>query len=194
MSFSNVATYIPTQASEKSNLYNNITKRPAKTQKRSIKQLDDSKVKDALRQIHGDGDDEEDSGMGNFITQDFNPPSYPTPSSKEDDGNIVAFSNATDTNNVNEAHMTPAQAQSYYRNMNVRALRKSPMEEPIAALPTTKEYDEMRNKLNYIVNLLEEQKDERTNNVTEDVVLYSFLGVFVIFVVDSFARVGKYTR
>ena len=192
MSFSNVATYIPTPASDS---YNNITKRPAKTQKRSIKQLDDSKVKDALRQIHGDADEEDDSGMGNFITRDFNPPSHPTPSSsKEEDGNIVAFSNATDTNNVNEAHMTPAQAQSYYRNMNVRALRKSPMEEPIAALPTTKEYDEMRNKLNYIVNLLEEQKDERTNNVTEDVLLYSFLGVFVIFVVDSFARVGKYTR
>jgi len=49
-------------------------------------------------------------------------------------------------------------------------------------------------KLNYMINLLEEQKDERTNNVTEEVVLYSFLGIFIIFIVDSFARVGKYTR
>ncbi len=45
-----------------------------------------------------------------------------------------------------------------------------------------------------MINLLEEQKDERTNNVTEEVVLYSFLGIFVIFVVDSFAKVGKYVR
>ena len=30
--------------------------------------------------------------------------------------------------------------------------------------------------------------------VTEELVLYMFLGVFTIFVVDSFARAGKYTR
>ena len=49
-------------------------------------------------------------------------------------------------------------------------------------------------KLNYMINLLEEQQDEKTNNVTEEVVLYSFLGIFIIFVVDSFARAGKYKR
>lgn len=49
-------------------------------------------------------------------------------------------------------------------------------------------------KLNYMIHLLEEQQDERTNNVTEEVVLYSFLGIFIIFIVDSFTRVGKYTR
>ena len=45
-------------------------------------------------------------------------------------------------------------------------------------------------KLNYMINLLEEQQDERIGNVTEEVVLYSFLGIFIIFIVDSFARVG----
>jgi hypothetical protein len=54
--------------------------------------------------------------------------------------------------------------------------------------------DVLLNKINYMINLLEDQQDERTNNVTEEVVLYSFLGIFIIFVVDSFARVGKYTR
>lgn len=49
-------------------------------------------------------------------------------------------------------------------------------------------------KLNFMINLLEEQQDQKTNTVTEEVVLYSFLGVFIIFVVDSFARVGKYKR
>ncbi len=52
----------------------------------------------------------------------------------------------------------------------------------------------LADKLNYVINLLEEQQDYKTNNVTEEVVLYSFLGVFIIFVVDSFARVGKYVR
>jgi hypothetical protein len=49
-------------------------------------------------------------------------------------------------------------------------------------------------KLNYMIHLLEEKQDERTNNVTEEVVLYSFLGIFIIFIVDSFSRIGKYTR
>jgi len=49
-------------------------------------------------------------------------------------------------------------------------------------------------KLKYMINLLEEQQDQKTGSATEEVVLYSFLGVFIIFVVDSFTRVGKYVR
>ena len=41
---------------------------------------------------------------------------------------------------------------------------------------------------------MEENKDEPNKNVTEELVLYMFLGVFTIFVIDSFARAGKYTR
>ena len=48
--------------------------------------------------------------------------------------------------------------------------------------------------INSIIHLLEEQHNERTEHVTEELVLYCFLGVFIIFVVDSFARAGKYTR
>jgi hypothetical protein len=54
--------------------------------------------------------------------------------------------------------------------------------------------DLLLKKINYMINLLEEHQDERTSNVTEEVVLYSFLGIFIIFVVDSFSRVGKYVR
>ena len=54
--------------------------------------------------------------------------------------------------------------------------------------------DVLLEKLNYMITLLEQQQDDRTNNVTEEVILYSFLGIFIIFIVDSFARVGKYVR
>ena len=54
--------------------------------------------------------------------------------------------------------------------------------------------DDLMKKLNYVVHMLEGQHDEKTGHVTEELVLYMFLGVFVIFVVDSFARAGKYTR
>jgi hypothetical protein len=49
-------------------------------------------------------------------------------------------------------------------------------------------------KINYMIHLLEEQQMEKTNNVMEEFVLYSLLGVFVIYVVDSFSRAGKYMR
>jgi hypothetical protein len=49
-------------------------------------------------------------------------------------------------------------------------------------------------KINYLIHMMEEQKSEKTGNVLEEVVLYTFLGVFVIFIVDSFSRAGKYIR
>jgi hypothetical protein len=49
-------------------------------------------------------------------------------------------------------------------------------------------------KINYMIHMLEQQHNERTNNITEEFLLYMFLGVFIIFIVDSFARAGKYIR
>jgi len=54
--------------------------------------------------------------------------------------------------------------------------------------------DVLMQKLNYVISLLEDQQDEKTNNVTEEVILYSFLGIFIIFMADTFVRAGKYTR
>jgi hypothetical protein len=54
--------------------------------------------------------------------------------------------------------------------------------------------DLLLQKLNYMISLLEEQQDEKTNNVTEEVILYSFLGIFIIFIADTFVRAGKYVR
>ena len=53
---------------------------------------------------------------------------------------------------------------------------------------------ELMQKLNYMINLLEEQHDDKIKSVTEEIVLFGFLGVFIIYVVDSFAKVGKYVR
>jgi hypothetical protein len=49
-------------------------------------------------------------------------------------------------------------------------------------------------KINYMIYLLEQQKKEKSKHTTEEFVLYSFLGVFVIYVADSFARSGRYIR
>jgi hypothetical protein len=52
----------------------------------------------------------------------------------------------------------------------------------------------MMEKINYMIHLLENQENEKTSNVTEEFILYTFLGVFMIYVVDSFSRAGKYVR
>lgn len=54
--------------------------------------------------------------------------------------------------------------------------------------------DVLLKKLNYMISLLEDKQDEKTSNVTEEVILYSFLGIFIIFIADTFVRAGKYVR
>jgi len=60
----------------------------------------------------------------------------------------------------------------------------------------THNYDNNKliSKLDYIVHLLEEQHNEKTNYITEELILYLFLGIFILFVLDSFARASKYVR
>lgn len=54
--------------------------------------------------------------------------------------------------------------------------------------------DKIMEKINYITHMLEEQQMEKTNHIAEEFILYSMLGVFVIYIVDSFHKMGKYSR
>ena len=54
--------------------------------------------------------------------------------------------------------------------------------------------DELMKKVNYMIHMLEQQGVEKTANVTEEFILYTFLGVFIIYIVDSFSRSGRYIR
>lgn len=63
-----------------------------------------------------------------------------------------------------------------------------------AKLTSNSDNNKLIEKINYMIHLLEEQKFEKTANITEEFILYTFLGVFVIFIVDSFTRTGKYVR
>lgn len=49
-------------------------------------------------------------------------------------------------------------------------------------------------KLNYMIHLLEDKQDVKSNSKIEEIGLYCLLGIFTIFLVDSFSRVGKYVR
>jgi hypothetical protein len=65
-----------------------------------------------------------------------------------------------------------------------------------ASQNNTHNYDnnKLLSKLDYVIHLLEEQHNEKTNYITEELILYLFLGIFILFVLDSFARASKYVR
>ena len=73
------------------------------------------------------------------------------------------------------------------------------MHQPIQKQPNShekrdKSIEEMERKLNYLIKLMEKKKSQNTQYITEEIVLYAFFGVFMIYVVDSFTKVGKYVR
>lgn len=65
---------------------------------------------------------------------------------------------------------------------------------PTFSQPTEQNNSSLEEKLNRVLALLEEQQIQKTQNVTEEIILYSFFGIFIIYLVDSFKRIGKYTR
>jgi hypothetical protein len=103
-------------------------------------------------------------------------------SSPSNDDNVVTKENFMD--------LPSSYAKQYYQQY-IPHYNKSASPET-TAMDAPK--DELLEKMNHIIQMLEDQQDEKTGNVTEELILYCFLGVFVIFVVDSFARAGKYVR
>ena len=130
--------------------------------------------------------------------------------SKEDTDNLVPMpvdNEEMDLQNLDSNYMNDSQVRDYYRklvpNYNHSNYSKSENNKnyygSVSTKNTSNSYTSDSNevlieKLNYMINLLEEQQDQKTDSVTEEVVLYSFLGVFIIFIVDSFTKVGKYVR
>lgn len=78
-------------------------------------------------------------------------------------------------------------ATPYYRGLSTSGLSTSGPQ----IMPQN---SQLMEKLNYMIRLLEEQQKEPTQNIMEEFVLYGLLGVFMIYLVDSFARAGKYIR
>ena len=85
-------------------------------------------------------------------------------------------------NDYSKSYQPPSRmkpTQPYYANMGISSHNND---------------NKLLEKINYMIHMLEEQQHEKTNNFTDEFLLYTFLGVFVIYVLDSFARSGKYIR
>ena len=93
----------------------------------------------------------------------------------------------------NQENITPSNSDtSQYTNVNNLTTLNSNMINPNREHNKTN--TELLEKLNYVIYLLEEQRAQKSNYVTEEIILYIFLGIFIIFVLDKFSRPGKYTR
>ena len=168
---------------KKKNLRNKTLK------KRISNETDKQHVKAMIETIHNNSNDNDDNYMGNF-----SPPEAPQsaggekidsrktevehiqPYQSEDNPVSIEAFNTLETTQNDDYYK---KVVPYYSNMSN---------------PSQSQNEDFLNKLDQILYLLEEQNNERTGHVTEEVILYSFLGIFIIFVIDSFARVGKYVR
>lgn len=92
----------------------------------------------------------------------------------------VVYSNLNDSYNPNLSYLNNENKQQNFYNEQSNG--------------TLFDNKQLLTKLDYIIHLLEEQHNEKTNHITEELILYLFLGIFIIFVLDSFARASKYTR
>jgi len=116
------------------------------------------------------------------------PPSQDAPSNSNTYSNqpISPFQRSVPTpTNYQQAYIPPSMNQTfmtnsakpYYANMGIGSSDGKLME-----------------KINYMIHMLENMESEKTANVMEEFVLYSFTGIFIIFVLDSFLKTGKYVR
>ena len=174
-----------------------------KTQKHYQSSSNTEKVNSMLDIMHNSSNDSTND-LG-----DFKP--MPPPSSvgventriKEGMSNVTKYLPSYDTNvnnnetymetpedlrELNQNYMNKQDVKEYYQRYAPQYKHRTIVQEE---MPTN---SVLIDKLNYMIHLLEEQQDDKVGSVTEDVVLYSFLGIFIIFIVDSFARVGKYVR
>jgi hypothetical protein len=207
-------------SNDSDNLINKKKQTHNKTQKIYPKEnFDTNKVNSVLEQIHKNSTEEDDNKnkLG-----DFNPPPKPESAGVNKTNSTEQMMNMTNQNDIMFRTLGRAPQPNYdgenrldlndYTNYGDNKTSEEYYKKVLPGFtpqrnPVNKPYynmnynnqeqptdDILLKKLNYMISLLEDQQDEKTNNVAEEVVLYSFLGIFIIFVVDSFARVGKYVR
>jgi hypothetical protein len=120
------------------------------------------------------------------------------PQPNEDDFDANDYSNYGDAKSNEEYYkrMLPGYLQQQQQQMPQKNLVNKPYYSQVNYNPEIANASDsvLLQKMNYMITLLEDQQDERTNNVTEEVILYSFLGIFIIFIADTFVRAGKYVR
>ena len=209
---------LPNNSDSSDNILNQ--KRHKRTQRKypKIENFDTNKVNSVLDKIHNTTEDDDDDKNNfnpppkpesagvqrtipseNKINESFSVPlgrtmgRAPNPNYEGGDNlDLNDYSNYGDSKTIEEYYKSVLPGYSQQKNLVNRPYY--PYREPQNSSNEYPSQDLLIKKLNYMISLLEDQQDEKTSNVTEEVILYSFLGIFIIFIADTFVRAGKYTR
>lgn len=177
-------------------------KRIAKNKTQKKRTLDENvnpKVLSAMQQIHSSiNSDDNDGEMNNFVP----PPNAISAGSERINMREEILENDNSETSISEDQYNSLYSKQYNNQYLPKTLINNEYIDDSAYktnLPTINNVSNNSNgdivdRMNYMIHLLEDQQSRKTDNVTEEIILYSFLGIFTIFVVDSFARVGKYVR
>ena len=181
----------PDEYASQSENYQNV--QPEKIeQSQNILHDRNERVNELLNKITALDKDNDNGKMGNFV-----PIVNPTLSVKKDMNDDTQHISQYSTSIANSQKTGPYKANDTPSGVysNYKQSYESPTRIPFPYKKSIPAGDEKKKKkINYMIHLLEEQQVEKTSNITEEFILYTFLGVFIIFVVDSFARSGKYIR
>lgn len=139
----------------------------------------DQRVQDVLQKMHSLNIENDGKNLADFkpLTHPVVPQSPPPLPSSAMMRPIASANNySLDKNSDYRAVYQQSSGQAYYN-----------------PLPPRHE-DKLLDKINYMIHLLEEQANEKTNNQLEEFVMFSLVGVFLIYVLDSFSRSARYIR
>jgi hypothetical protein len=159
-------------------------------------------IKSLLSKLHDNDEDDQDDD--NNFKDDYDKISTIVNTNSNTDiiNSELQKLNSNPENNANTATATNTNLNSKYSNFNdsyksnLDYLNTQYQKESLNNSGPNATYNnsQLLSKLDYIIHLLEEQHNEKTNHITEELILYLFLGIFIIFVLDSFARASKYIR
>ena len=176
----------PEQSSSSIKTYNSkpTSNNHNKTQKKSCKKLT----------IENLANIDDESELSDFKAED----EIIHPSSPPNDQNINVKESNHPLDQANNDYINYYQEQAERYNQSIQSSLTQDMNNNNLASPYGQNpsfsTSELQKKLDNILFLLEEQRSEQTKLVNEELILYLFLGVFVIFVLDNFVKVGRYTR
>jgi hypothetical protein len=152
------------------------------------KKIDESMLSQ-IGKIHANIDSEE----GNDLS-DFNPIARP-----ESQGVNRTMRDQYETSDNNEEDeveeydsLDSSYAQQYYSKFLPGTIES--MESGNLSTANMPLNENLVEKINYMIHLLEESQEQKTEHVVEEMLLYLGLGVFVIYVLDSFVKIGKYQK
>lgn len=169
-----------------------------KTQKkRNLDENIDNDVLNTIKEIHNTliTENDEENNLSNFT---------PPPPALSAGSERIDMREELEDNNSGEEQYSVPYAKQYNNQYIPKGLVSNEVFDDSAyknviSNPSAQQFSNNTNtdiveRMNYMIHLLEDQQSKKTEHVTEEIILYSFLGIFTIFVVDSFARVGKYVR